>query len=375
MTTFSRASVLLLSLYLVAALTGCGGGSDAAFSGASVQPMVGTSTLVVRQSIQAKAVPASINRVVIGGFRSLIVDGVPDPFAGGETFPVREFPLSNAYTIENVPVDTTTIRIQYFEGTKLVGIFVDEVKLQENETFEIVDPSFISRPEVDQFDLILTDGLSFVAPPGERPVVVAGLTYPILQFVVPALGDLETALFEERINSSVGLGSQQDFELSDSIRAFTVFSSTNSAVLDVKNGGVVNTSHGSGTLWPLKAGDSTITANFLGIVKSLDVRVTALHRPFVRIGQMRNLNISTTPVTISRVNGIADLIYDTHIESGIDVHDELIYRPSDKPNVAQWDSAPGREGYIIRGSEVGRVVLWVQHPNNYIWVPVLIENS
>ncbi len=298
MPSLPRAIVSFLTLSLLTILAGCGGGSDGevGFSGGSVQPTVGTSTLVVRQSIQAKAVPESINRVVIGGFRSLIVDGVPDPFAGGETFSAQEFPLSTSYTIENVPADTTTIRIQYYEGEELVGIFVDHVELQVGEVYEIVDPSFISRPDVDNFDFILADGLSFVAPPGERPVIVAGIhSYPYIYFLVPGIGDLEAALFDQRINNSSGLGSQEEFDLSENIQAFTLFTSSNPSVVDVKNGGITNSSHRSGTLWPLRAGDATITANFLGNTKSLDIRVTELQRPFVRIGQMQNLSVATPP--------------------------------------------------------------------------------
>ncbi len=365
-----------MSAALATVLPGCGGssgGDGPVVNSGGNQVAIGTSTLVVRQTVQSKAVPASVDRVRISGYLIDIIGGVPDPFGGGETFQAREFPSMPTYTLENVRADTQTTKIEYFDADQLVGVYVEEVSLQAGQTFEIVDPAFTERPDVTEFSMVAANSLSYTAPPGERPIYAAGnLHFPFMQIVVPGFDDAESMLFSRRLYEGY-LQSDEDVALSESVLAFTTFSSSDTSVVQVRNGGITNTSHRSGTLWFQRPGDATITANFLGITSTLDVRVVTPTYPLVVLHH--TLFSVYDPKTITRLDTTANRVdYQSEPIYGVDVRTELIYRPSDKPEIARWDTRPGHEGEIIRG-EAGRVVLWVQHPSTYFWVPVMVEQE
>ncbi len=363
-----------LTLVLVCTLVGCGGGGGsevaAGGSGTNNDP-IGSATIQVRQSIQAQAVPASIDTVRVTGFRFAINGGVLNPIGGGVTLASREFPLSPLYTIEDVPTNTTAIRIEYLDGGQVVGLYVQEITLTPGQVLEIVDPAFVSVPEgVEEFELFLVGAYTTLAPPGEKIVVVGGFAadFPVLFFAVPESPDLESIVFADSLPNTQVDGR----DVTDEIRAFTSFSSSNPSVVDVANSGLFNSTFKSGTLNVKQAGDATITASFLGLTASLDVRAVIVESPFVRPDALLR---SYDPPTVERIPTTAEVVYPRRIETNVDVSTELIFRPSDKPEVARWDTTPGREGYIIRGSQPGRVVLWAQHPNNYIWLPVPVLNQ
>lgn len=52
----------------------------------------------------------------------------------------------------------------------------------------------------------------------------------------------------------------------------------------------------------------------------------------------------------------------------------MIYRASDAPEVARWDTTTGREGYIVLGNAEGEVVLFARYPGSAAWTSILVEN-
>lgn len=362
--------------FIVLFIAGCGGGSGsgevAADGGAGGTPTVGFTDVVVNQSIAARAIPPSIDTVRITGYRLAIINGVLDPVGGGVTVNPKEFAVSNTYRLEDVPTDTTAFQIEYLDGGQVVGLYVEDgVTLTPGQVYEINEPAFVSAPDgVTSFDLYISDAYPIMAaPPGELPVVTTQ-SFPRVSFSVPELPSLESIFFDNFGTVPV-FDPENDGDISEEIRAFTVFTSSDQSVARVGNSGLFNSTFQSGTLTPLQPGNVTIFANFLGISNSVELRVVEPGDPTVLIfppaGLLEGDRYVAKGSSFSPSTG--------EIRDDFDFTSELIFRPSDKPNVARWDDAPGREGFVIRGNQPGRVILWAYHPRTPIWLPIPVVNG
>ena len=357
-----------LFLGLLFLFVGCGGGGGESPPTQDVggQP-VGTASIVVNQTIAPRAVPASIDNVRITGFKYAIIQGVLDPTGGGETFSSRTFPLSTSYRLEDVPANTTAIRIEYLVAGQVVGLYVEDgLMLVDGAVYEINDPAVTLAPEVDDFTL---RGRAYYPTDETFQIPIADYPFQSGTVIPVAAGapDLESVLFE------VGIFDP----FTDEILALTSFTSSDPSIIEVSNSGLFNSSYRSGNLWGKKPGTATITANFFGIERSMSVEVINIRETQPKRYVDHILYSPQEYATVKRIQARGNHIDPGAgiVENDVDFTADLFYRPSDKPNVARWDTTPGREGYIIRGNEAGRVILWARLPDNpFQWLPYPVEN-
>lgn len=361
-------SFLPLFLFLLVATMGCGGGSDSGGEiSAAPQPVYGNATLRISQQVRAQIVPERVDTVRITGFQSGIVGGVYDARAGGVPFPPRELPLAPVYTLENVPTNVDNIMLEYLDGAQVIGMYFQEVKLVDGQVYEIIDPAIASRPpELTEFSVFAgwtPPGVNWKHPVGENPYVWTGLA---------PFGNYNAADHIDEIDYASESG--KDFYKWDALRRFTVWEISDPTIATVYNGSAYNSSFRAGNLKGLRPGIVTLTGRFFDLTSSVKVEFvqegSGDPEPRIRVENSSDIT------GIDRVN-----IYRAFFEGATPTYDErdvtadLIYRPSDNPGVAAWDTTPGREGYFVRGPEVGRVALWARHPKDLNWTPVVIENE
>ncbi len=355
---------------------GCGGSSEGpvtSVDGTGQSTPTGFANIRVSQQVRSQAVPASVDTVRVTGFQSAIINGVFDALGGGIPFPSQELPFAPTYTISNVPVAVDSIRIEYLDSGTVVGLVVVPVQLQAGQVLEINDPAFISKPSnVPSFELSLrpSGAFPYAAPEGELVHLYPGLNdAPPLRCIVPMLTDLETQIFESKFSPDDSIADvvPLSFQVSD----FTLFQSSNPSAISVGNSGSFNSTFRSGTLSILAPGTATITATYFDIVRTITLNVVEPSGPF----EVQPNPEMIDPLTIERFIANGRFLNSGGIPVERIVTTELIFRPSEKPEVAEWDLTPGREGFILRGSQPGRVILWAQHRDNPIWIPVPVINS
>ncbi len=372
--------VQVLALFWVAllALSGCGGGGGSSVGQDVPQAAgpTGFATLEIRQQIQAQLVPSQVDTVRITGFQSAFVEGVYDAFAGGTPYPPRELPLQPVYVLEDVPVSVDNIRIEYLDAGEVIGLYFQEVELSPGQVFEIVDPAIGTKPEdMNAFSVVALNGDVAFSPPGELPTSFTG---EHRGFGMEAIKADSIDLYEY---FTAPRDDNFPYFYSDLLRRFMVWSSSNTEVATVSNGSLFNSTNQSGSVKPHSPGTVTITGQFFNLSASVDVR-------FIGPAPVPEVSISRwdldppelddwSPEGVQRIR-VYGWFFDINSSPPQwerDVTAELFYRPSDNPGVADWDPTPGREGHIVRGTQIGEVLLWVRYPTMYEWIAVPVSNT
>lgn len=347
---------------------GCGGGSDSGGEiSAAPQPVYGNATLRISQQVRTQLVPDRVDTVRITGFQSGIVGGVYDARAGGAPLPPRQLPLAPVYTLENVPTNVDNIMLEYLDGSQVIGMYFQEVKLVDGQVYEIVDPAISTRPP----DLTAFTAYAGWAPPGEIWKCPLGEWDYAWTEVAPYANYNATNVLDD---PSFNLENDPEFPKWDALKRFTVWEVSDPTIARVYNGSAFNSTFRAGNMKGLRPGVVTLTGRFFDLTASTQVEfVEEPAVPNVYLTVRNEAEISGVD-KISAIGRFSDGKYPpTNWDR--DVVKELEYRSSDDPEIAAWDTTPGREGHYIRGNKLGRVALWVRYPGNLNWEPVPIENK
>ncbi len=125
----------------LALLLGCGGGgADSVGSGVSgvnppgISPTVSgqTATVIIRHQLLARAVPSGISNLRVTGFNS----------DNRTVFGPRTVAKASEIHLQEVPIETVSLRIEYLQGETVRGRGVVSVSLEPSEILVINDPPF-----------------------------------------------------------------------------------------------------------------------------------------------------------------------------------------------------------------------------------------
>ena len=368
-----RRLILVLAVGLIFSF-GCGGGGSDSISdtsGGQQSPSYGYATLRISQQVQSQIVPARVDTVRVTGFQGVFIGGVWDARGGGSPYPPREIPLAPVYTLDNVPTSVNNILIEYLDAGQVIGMYFQDVELVDGQVFEIVDPAIATRPEeLTAFSVFVgwaPPGEVFKCPVGEHDFV---WTEPVPFPSYDAATHLYNSDMPPWSNNPIG-PDDADFNIWIALRKFTVWQTSDPTIATAFNGSTFNSSYRTGNVKGHKPGLVTLTGRFFDLSASTQIQ-------FVEVPAYPWVS------TYLHYDGVSDRYQAEGSFWAVDpdprnwsddVTQDLIYRPSDDPEIAAWDTRPGRKGYLVRGTKVGKVALWARHPNQLNWTPVLIENS
>lgn len=100
-------------------------------------------TLVLRQNLQNRAVAVEIDTVrIIGYALSEPGEGFLDPVRELPVYGPVERPKAASYTLEDVPIQVISIRLEYLQSGSVRGVYSQAVTILPDRPFEIVDPNY-----------------------------------------------------------------------------------------------------------------------------------------------------------------------------------------------------------------------------------------
>ncbi len=365
-----RRSCLALACGLIFSF-GCGGGASDSVGDVPAQQSsnYGYATIRISQQIRGQIVPARVDTVRITGFEGIFVGGVWDARGGGSPYPPREMSLAPTYTLENVPTNVNNILIEYLDGDVVIGMYFQDVKLTNGQVYTIVDPALVTRPEELNFFSIFTGWL----PPGEIIKCHVGEQYGVGAEPVPfPSNQVAEYLYEPMPPWSNEPIDPQDpeFGVYQMLRKFTVWEVSDPTIATAYNGSTFNSDFRTGAVRPKKPGRVTLTARFFDLTSTTEIEFVE-PRPYPWVETYLNEKTSDR----WEASGHFFARDPEPREWQADVTEEVIYRLSDDPAVADWDRSPGRKGYIVRGSKPGKVALWARHPKQLNWSVIVVENA
>ncbi len=289
-------SFLPLFLFLLVFTTGCGGGSDSGGEiSAAPQPVYGNATLRISQQVRAQLVPDRVDTVRITGFQSGIVGGVYDARAGGIPFPARELPLAPVYTLENVPTNVDNIMLEYLDGSQVIGMYFQEVKLVDGQVYEIVDPAIATRPtELTAFSVVVG-----WTPPGEIWKCGIGQNWEIWTEVF-AVSDFNPKDHEWTLPHE----GEEGFEVWDALKRFTVWEVSDPTIATVFNGSSFNSTYRAGNVKGLRPGIVTLTGRFFDVTASTQIEFVdpPVADDYMTLGLLLDENDSSRVIAIGSFN-------------------------------------------------------------------------
>lgn len=146
-------------------------------TGAATLNVAGNARVVVNHTFLPRALPGDTTTVRGTGFDE----------AGTAIYGPVDQPVAAVNTFTEVPILVTSLRLEYFRGSLLIGTFSLSVQLTENGTFTINDPDWQDAPPVATL-------LRFVKPPADS---IPGQPLPAVRVqVVDQFGALFTGATE-----------------------------------------------------------------------------------------------------------------------------------------------------------------------------------
>lgn len=247
--------------WILLLLVGCEGGGNSDTPPSPIPSNAGlsgnTATLVVRQTIESRAVPDSVDSVRITGLISGIIDGLYFIDGGGVGYGPLERPLAPEYRFRDVPVEVDSIKLEYIDGSQVVGLYYQAVALAPGGVLEIVDPAFATAEDFPAVEARI-ESIYSATRPGRPPVVPVGPWGAGAFLVAPNATEPDPSLL-----------------------AFTVWSSSDESIAVVHNGGSFHGSDFTGLVTGVRPGLATLTGRYFHLEASTTVEIIELPRVFL----------------------------------------------------------------------------------------------